>query len=37
MRQYALLNSGNVKKEGGNLVFEVVCYWKPPQAVNGAR
>jgi L,D-peptidoglycan transpeptidase YkuD (ErfK/YbiS/YcfS/YnhG family) len=33
----ALLNGGNVKKEGGNLVFEVVCYWKPTQAVNGAR
>jgi hypothetical protein len=28
----ALLNSGNRTHEGGNLVFEIVCYWKPTQA-----
>lgn len=27
----ALLNSGNMTHEGGNLVFEIVCYWKPTQ------
>jgi hypothetical protein len=28
---HALLNSGNRKHEGGNLVFEIVCFWKPTQ------
>ena len=27
----ALLNSGNKTREGGNLVFEIVCFWKPTQ------
>jgi hypothetical protein len=28
----ALVNSGNTTYEEGNLVFEIVCYWKPTQA-----
>lgn len=27
-----LLNSGNRQHQGGNLVFEIVCFWKPTQA-----
>lgn len=31
--QYAhLLDEGNKRYEGGNLVFEIVCHWKPTQA-----
>jgi hypothetical protein len=28
----AMVNRGNKSNEGGNLVYEVVCYWKPTQA-----
>jgi hypothetical protein len=28
----AMLNSGNRSNESENLVFEIVCYWKPTQA-----
>ena len=28
----ALLNSGNMSNEGGNLVYEIVCFWPPSQA-----
>jgi hypothetical protein len=27
-----LLDAGNDSDEGGNLVFEIVCHWKPTQA-----
>jgi len=27
-----LINDGNREFEGGNLVFEIVCHWKPTQA-----
>jgi hypothetical protein len=27
-----LINDGNRSDEGGNLVFEIVCFWRPSQA-----